>query len=187
MASVNLNHVELDWRQDEPGYSWQAAVLGPALGASRIGATLYELPPGQASSPYHYEYGCREWLLVLTGEITLRDPEGERALAAGDVVCFPEGPQGAHRVANHGQQPAPHRAVLDQGAAGGGGVPRQRQGGAVQRRRAGQRGHRRPLGLARLLGGRALSHRHRQRCQLERQQRRGLREALDQGRPIGRR
>jgi len=110
MASVNLNHVELDWRQDEPGYSWQAAVLGPALGASRIGATLYELPPGQASFPYHYEYGCEEWLLVLTGEITLRDPEGERALAAGDVVCFPEGPQGAHRVANHGQQPA--RIVL---------------------------------------------------------------------------
>jgi uncharacterized cupin superfamily protein len=110
MASVNLNQVELDWRQEEPGYSWQAAVLGPALGASRIGATLYELPPGQASFPYHYEYGCEEWLLVLTGEVTLRDPEGERALAAGDVVCFPEGPQGAHRVANHGEQPA--RIVL---------------------------------------------------------------------------
>ena len=110
MASVNLNHVELDWRQDEPGYSWRAAVLGPALGASRIGATLYELPPGQASFPYHYEYGCEEWLLVLTGEVTLRDREGERSLAAGDVVCFPEGPQGAHRVANHGEQPA--RIVL---------------------------------------------------------------------------
>ena len=85
-------------------------MLGPSVGASRIGATLYELPPGQASFPYHYEYGCEEWLLVLTGEVTLRDPEGERALAAGDVVCFPEGPQGAHRVANHGEQPA--RIVL---------------------------------------------------------------------------
>ena len=110
MASVNLNHVELDWRQDEPGYSWRAVVLGPAIGASRIGATLYELGPGQASFPYHYEYGCEEWLLVLTGEVTLRDPEGERTLAAGDLVCFPEGPDGAHRVVNHGDVPA--RIVL---------------------------------------------------------------------------
>jgi uncharacterized cupin superfamily protein len=110
MASVNLNNVEFDWHQREPGYSWSAAVLGPAIGASRIGATLYQLPPGQASFPYHYEYGCEEWLLVLTGTVTLRDPDGERVLAAGDVVCFPEGPEGAHRVHNHGPDPA--RIVL---------------------------------------------------------------------------
>jgi len=32
--------------------------------------------------------------------VTLRSPDGERTLRAGDVVCFPEGPAGAHAVRN---------------------------------------------------------------------------------------
>ena len=110
MKRVNIHTVELDRSQEQPGYSWRAGVLGPHIGAAAMGATLYELPPGQASFPYHYEYGCEEWLLVQTGEVTLRDPAGERVLTAGDLVCFPEGPQGAHRVVNHGDTAA--RIVL---------------------------------------------------------------------------
>ena len=36
-----------------------------------------------------------EWLVVLSGSPTLRGPDGERVLRAGDVVCFPTGPEGA--------------------------------------------------------------------------------------------
>jgi uncharacterized cupin superfamily protein len=71
-----------------------------------MGATLYELPPGEATFPYHYEYGCEEWLLLVSGSATLRDPDGDHALAAGDLVCFPEGPDGGHRVVNTGDVPA---------------------------------------------------------------------------------
>ncbi|HYW28190.1 MAG TPA: hypothetical protein VE824_00170 [Gaiellales bacterium] len=81
MRSVNIHNVPLDRSQEQPGFSWTAAVLGPRIGAVEMGATLYELPPGQASFPYHYEYGCEEWLLVVTGTPTLRDPEGAHRLA----------------------------------------------------------------------------------------------------------
>jgi uncharacterized cupin superfamily protein len=74
--------------------------LGPLIGASLIGATLYELPPGERIGPYHYEYNNEEWLLVVQGQPTLRTPDGEQALRPGDVVAFPEGPAGAHAVAN---------------------------------------------------------------------------------------
>jgi uncharacterized cupin superfamily protein len=37
---------------------------------------------------------------------TLRDPDGDHALVAGDLVCFPEGPEGGHRVVNIGDVPA---------------------------------------------------------------------------------
>src|SRR5207244_3478080 len=56
--------------------------------------------------PYHYEYGNEEWLLVLEGHPTLRHPEGEDELEPGDVVCFPEGPEGAHKVTNRRGEPA---------------------------------------------------------------------------------
>ena len=57
--------------------------------------------PGRAE-PYHYVYGREEWLLVLAGTPTLRHPHGEDQLEAGDLVCFPEGPAGAHRLLNRG-------------------------------------------------------------------------------------
>ena len=63
-----------------------------------MGASLYELPPGQSICPYHYEYPEEEWLVVLAGRVLLRHPGGEQELAEGDVVCFPQGPDGAHKV-----------------------------------------------------------------------------------------
>ncbi|HEX2588265.1 MAG TPA: cupin domain-containing protein [Gaiellales bacterium] len=106
MKRVNIHTVPLDRSQEQPGFSWNAAVLGPHIGAAEMGATLYELPSGQASFPYHYEYGCEEWLLVVTGTPTLRDPDGEHRLEPGDLVCFAEGPAGAHRLVNDGQEPS---------------------------------------------------------------------------------
>jgi uncharacterized cupin superfamily protein len=50
---------------------------------------MYELDPGNRLCPYHLHHANEEWLLVLRGEPTLRTPEGEQALAEGDVVCFP--------------------------------------------------------------------------------------------------
>lgn len=106
MERFNLESGDLERERAEPeGWTWRATGVGERLGGSMIGATLYELPPGGRSFPYHYEYGCEEWLLVVSGTPTLRDPDGEHELVAGDVVCFPEGPEGAHLVHNRTDRP----------------------------------------------------------------------------------
>ena len=33
---------------------------GPLLGGRQLGASIYELPPGQAIFPYHYAYAEEE-------------------------------------------------------------------------------------------------------------------------------
>ena len=66
---------------------------------------LYDLPHGASACPYHYEYE-EEWLLVLEGAVVLRTPDGERTLERGDLVCFPPGPAGAHKVTNRSGSPA---------------------------------------------------------------------------------
>ncbi len=51
--------------------------------------------------PYHYEY-VEEWMLVVSGEATVRTPEGERTVSAGELVRFEAGPEGAHKISNRG-------------------------------------------------------------------------------------
>ena len=67
---------------------------GPQLGAS-----VYELGPNNFTM-YHFHHGSEELLIVLRGRPTLREPDGERQLAEGDVVHFPTGPGGAHALRN---------------------------------------------------------------------------------------
>jgi uncharacterized cupin superfamily protein len=86
---------------EPPGYEKTRVVrVGQKIGATRMGMSIYELDPGQAICPYHFEWTDEEWLIVLDGKPTLRTPEGERTVEPGDTVCFPEGPDGAHHVRN---------------------------------------------------------------------------------------
>jgi len=86
--------------EDPPGYACSAVRVGKQIGAARMGMSIYDLPPQQAICPYHFEWTDEEWLIVIAGAPTLRTPAGEQTLEAGDAVCFPEGPEGAHAVRN---------------------------------------------------------------------------------------
>ena len=101
MRRVNVATAEYERDPDDPaGFRAAMARIGPGLGATQTGASIYELPPGEAVCPYHYEYAEEEWLLVLEGNPPVRDPDGEHRLEPLDLVFFERGPAGAHRVQN---------------------------------------------------------------------------------------
>ena len=98
---ANLAAIACDPRPQLPdGFRRNSTRLGGILGAGRTGLSVYELPPGQAIGPYHYEDPEEEWLLVISGTPTLRHPGGDDQLGPWDVVFFPSGPGGAHQVRN---------------------------------------------------------------------------------------
>lgn len=104
---VNLAAIACEPRPQLPdGFRRNSTRVGAALGAERTGLSVYELPPGQAVSPYHYEAPDEEWLLVVSGRPTLRHPGGEEQLEPWDIVFFPGGPAGAHFVRNDGDSTA---------------------------------------------------------------------------------
>jgi uncharacterized cupin superfamily protein len=103
MKTYNLNRPEIVHDEDDPkGFETGYDRFGPKIGASQIGGTVYEISPGEALCPYHYEYPEEEWLIVLDGTATVRHPGGEDQCEPGDVVCFPTGPEGAHQIKNTG-------------------------------------------------------------------------------------
>jgi uncharacterized cupin superfamily protein len=98
---VNIDSPEFKYDADDPpGFRAGMFRFGKLVGASELGASVYELPPGQAICPYHYEYGEEEWLLVLEGRPSVRHPGGTDQLEPWDAVCFLPGPEGAHAVRN---------------------------------------------------------------------------------------
>lgn len=90
---------------DPAGYRSAASHLTKLIGGRELAVKTFEVPPGESLCPYHYEY-VEEWLIVLDGSVVVRTPEGEEEAVAGNAVCFPAGPEGAHKLTNRGDAPA---------------------------------------------------------------------------------
>jgi uncharacterized cupin superfamily protein len=107
MRRVSISDPNFTYDPDDAeGFRAGMARLGPDLGASQTGATVYHLPPGESVCPYHYEYGEEEWALVLSGHPSVRTPEGTERLDPFELVFFPMGPDGAHRILNETDEDA---------------------------------------------------------------------------------
>ena len=93
-------------RHERLGFTYRRARIGRHAATERLGASLYEIPPGQATFPYHWHSANEELMIVLEGRPSLRTPEGWRELEPGEVVSFPRGPDGAHQLHNRSEATA---------------------------------------------------------------------------------
>jgi uncharacterized cupin superfamily protein len=98
----NVYEPHFDAHVDRPPFAWQRARLGRQAGCEKLGASLYELPPGASSFPLHIHHANEELIIVLAGRPTLRGLDSEHELAPGEVVVCPTGRAGAHRLDNRG-------------------------------------------------------------------------------------
>ncbi len=113
MPNINRPHFEPGERP--PGFRARRARLGYELGSELIGASLWEVPPGEKAYPYHFHYSDEELVLVLSGTPTLRTPNGERELEEGEALRFPVGEQGAHQIINRSPETARFLAISSSG------------------------------------------------------------------------
>ena len=99
-----VNAHELAWIDTAdpaaPKFGTRAKPLALPAGAARLGCTLYELPPGKRSCPFHYHLANEEAIYILDGEATLRLGDREIAVGAGDYIAFPVGPDHPHQLIN---------------------------------------------------------------------------------------
>lgn len=66
---------------------------------------MRQLNPGQFSFPYHFHRNSEELMMVVSGAMTLRSPEGLEILEKGDLVFCEMGDAGAHQFYNHTPEP----------------------------------------------------------------------------------
>jgi uncharacterized cupin superfamily protein len=102
----NIYKPEFDEPREQEGFRVRRSRLGRQAGSRELGASLWELPPGQAAYPYHYHLAEEEMIVVLAGTLRLRTPGGWSTVEEGDVVSFPVGETGAHQLVNDGPETA---------------------------------------------------------------------------------
>ena len=96
----NLFEPEFDEPREVEGFRARRARIGRQAGSEKLGASVWELEPGQAAYPYHWHLAEEELLVVTGGTPSLRTPAGWRELAEGEVVAFPRGEEGGHQLVN---------------------------------------------------------------------------------------
>jgi len=106
MPKIDLSKVPLETGSSYPG-KLAASVgdrtqqrVGKAGGLSQFGANIVTLPPHALSSLRHWHEEQDEFLIVLSGELTLIDESGETKLLPGDCASFPAGEANGHNLIN---------------------------------------------------------------------------------------
>jgi uncharacterized cupin superfamily protein len=120
---TNVFEPEFESESDRDGFRYRRARIGWQVGSERLGASLYDVPPGQATFPYHWHSANEEMLIVLSGRPSLRTADGWRELADGEVIAFAVGEEGAHQVANWSDEPVRFLVVSEMNAPDVNGYP----------------------------------------------------------------
>lgn len=103
---LGVNEADLDWKTyDKEGHTFHRKELANATDADQLGCSLYELPAGERSWPYHYHTANEEALFVLSGSGMVRLDGEEESVEAGAFVPFPADESGGHQVVNDSDDP----------------------------------------------------------------------------------
>ena len=112
--SANIHRPDFDEPREAEGFTCSRSRIGRQAGTVKLGASLWELPPGEAAYPYHWHIAEEELVIVLSGRPSLRTPDGWRELEDGEVVAFRVGEEGAHQIQNRTGEPVRFLALSNQ-------------------------------------------------------------------------
>ena len=100
MKCSKIEDIPVSHKCEHGDYEYYRRKFIPFGGAKNTLVSVYEIPPGKAAYPYHYHHKNEETFYILSGEGVLKTPKGERKVAAGELLFFPTGPEGAHKLTN---------------------------------------------------------------------------------------
>lgn len=103
---ASLATLELQRRDLEAGLGADEANVSRRLGLTLLGASYFEVRPGEAAFPFHVHYLEDEIIVLLEGQGTYRFGTESYAVGQGDVLSAPAGRADmAHQLTNTGTAP----------------------------------------------------------------------------------
>lgn len=97
---AKITDLEVSHKRDHEGYEYYRRKFVARGAAESTLVTVYEVPPLKSAYPYHYHHKDEETFYILSGRGILKTPVGERQVGAGELLFFPAGAAGAHKLTN---------------------------------------------------------------------------------------
>ena len=72
-------------------------------GSKHLVFDIRSLSPGKYSFPYHFHNAAEELFYIISGQATLRIPDGFTKVGERDLIFFEEGETSAHQLFNHSE------------------------------------------------------------------------------------
>jgi len=87
-------------------------IIGPRIGAQKIGCNITAVPPGKRAFPFHNHRVNEEMAIVLQGTGEIRIGDTTYPIRAGDVIALPPGgKETAHQIINSGTDELRYLAI----------------------------------------------------------------------------
>ena len=97
---INIDEIPSSYKAKHKDYKFYKKVFVRRGEAKNTQVNVYKLLPGMSAYPYHYHLENEECFYIISGEGILKTPDGERKVVAGDLLFFPSGKNGAHKLTN---------------------------------------------------------------------------------------
>lgn len=100
--TLKINESEIDWETWSHGVKIEHKRKNFTKDciSNKLVASLYEIPPGKVSWPFHYHLANEEIFFILAGEGELRTHDKILKVKSGDFLRFPVGEKGVHQLKN---------------------------------------------------------------------------------------
>ena len=95
-----IEDIPVSHKCEHESYEYYRRKFVPFGGAKNALVSVYQIPPRKAAYPYHFHHNNEETFYIISGEGILRTPDGEKKVSAGELLFFPTGPAGAHKLTN---------------------------------------------------------------------------------------
>ena len=103
IKQCKIDQIPAGHKCEHEGYEYYRRKFVPFGAANHTHVCVYEIPPMKTAYPYHYHYKTEETFYIISGSGMLKTPEGERTVCAGELIFFPAGENGAHKLTNTSQ------------------------------------------------------------------------------------
>jgi uncharacterized cupin superfamily protein len=99
---IHLSEIPLEQIKTPEDLSFGAVRqrAGAAIGARKLGYSVFTVPPGKAAFPFHLHHTNEEMIYILQGEGTLRLGKDQVAVSSGTFIACPRGPGYPHQLIN---------------------------------------------------------------------------------------
>lgn len=100
IKQAKIEELPTSHKCEHEGYEYFRRKFVPFSAARNTVVSIYEIPPQKTAYPYHYHHKNEETFYIISGEGILKTPHGARKVGPGELLFFPTGPEGAHKLTN---------------------------------------------------------------------------------------